>query len=378
MKIALLTELFWPYQLGGGEKQFFELAKYLAKKHEVHVYTVKLPGAPKEEVYKGINIHRVGLLRHPLDRRSLAPLPFYTLALLLTRLPKDVDLIHCNAYLPCIAGFIKARMRKKPVVAVIHDIYRGTWGEALGNKLLGPAGDFIEELVCKLPHDKIVTVSSATKKNLVKTFRLPKGKIEVCGSGIEVEPIDSARGKKVKNRIIYVGRLVPHKHVDELILAVDKLRKDIPEVECKVVGDGILRGRLKGLVEELKLGDKVEFIGGLPSYEGVLSLIKTSEVLVLPSTKEGFGLVVLEAMRCRTVPVVYELQAYRDFSTVSEVVFVRPRDVGALARSIKGLLQNRKKLKRMAESGFKKAGGYTWEKFSERVEKVFKSVRVVS
>lgn len=371
MKVVLVTELFWPCLLGGGERQFFELAKYLArKKHQVHVYAIKLPRVPKEEIYKGIHIHRIGLLTHPLNRRALLPHPFYLLRLLFSRFPKDVDLIHCHGYLPCAISLIKARLRKVPITAVIHDVFRGTWGKALGNRLLEPIGSFIEEVVCKLPYDKVVTVSSATKQNLIKKFDLSAEKIVVCGSGIDLELIDSIEGKKRKNQIIYVGRLVPHKHVDELILAVQKLRTHIPDIKCKIVGDGVLREKLEKMVKNLGLNKNIEFIGSLPRYEDVISLIKSSEVLVLPSTREGFGLVVLEAMRCKTVPVVYELPAYKDFASEAEIAMVPPRNVRALADSVSGLLRNRKKLHEMAKRGFRISANYSWEKFAMRVEKV--------
>lgn len=137
-----------------------------------------------------------------------------------------------------MVGFIRARLHKKPVTAVFHDVYKGTWGAALGSRLLAPIADFIEETICRLPYDRIVTVSSAVKQNLVKTFHPRPEKIKVCGSGIELELIDSIKSKKTRNQIIYVGRLVPHKHVDELIQAVQKLRKDVPTIKCKIVGGG--------------------------------------------------------------------------------------------------------------------------------------------
>lgn len=374
MKIVLMTELFWPYSLGGGEKQFFELAKHLAKKHEVHVYTVKLPRAPQEEIYEGIHIHRVGILKHPMDRRSLSPLPFYMLALFFKKLPKDVDLIHCNSYLPCLVGFVKGRLHNKPVVGVIHDVYRGTWGAALGNRLLGPIGDFIEEIVCKLPYNRVITVSSATKRTLMRTFNVREERIVVCGSGIDTKLIDSVKSKKVKNRIIYVGRLVPHKHVDDLILAIKGLRKNIPDLDCKIVGGGVLKEKLENMIRKFNLTANIKLLGHLPSYEEVISLIKSSEILVLPSTREGFGLVVLEAMRSRTVPIVYELPCYKDFSSESEVVFVPKRNIKALTNAIKELLQNRRRLKNMAERGFRVSKNYDWEKFSTKVERIFYSI----
>lgn len=373
MKIAMLIELFWPYEMGGGERQFYELARHLARKHEVHVYTCKLRNTHPEETREGIHIHRIGWFAHPLDRRSLLPLPFYLFFLLFTRLPEDTDLIHCNAYAPCLVGFLKGKLHGKPVTAVIHDIYKGTWREALRSRLLGLLGELLEEIVCRLPYHAIVTVSGATKEYLMELFGIPEGRIHVCGSGIDVNFIDSIQRKKVKNRIIYVGRLVPHKHVEDLIGAMKHVGERVPEAECKIVGGGVLMENLQRMAREPGL-DKVEFLGELPSHEEVIALMKSSEVLVLPSSREGFGLVVLEAMRCRTVPVVYELPCYRDFCSEEEVVFVPQRNVERLAGAVVELLQNREKLRRMAERGFEKAGEYDWSKFAEKVEKVFEKV----
>jgi glycosyltransferase involved in cell wall biosynthesis len=155
-----------------------------------------------------------------------------------------------------------------------------------------------------------------------------------------------------------------------MILAVRKLRDDIPEIKCKIVGDGILKEKLKKMIDDLDLHKNIKLLGRLPEYKDVISLIKSSEILVLPSTREGFGLVVLEAMRCKTVPVVYELAAYRDFASASEVVTVTPRNIEALAKSILELLRKKKKLSRMAKSGFRTSAEYTWEKFAMRVQKV--------
>lgn len=374
MNIILMTELFWP-STGGGERQFYELAKHLAKEHEVHVYTLRLTGTPNEEVHKGIHIHRIGLLEHPTEGRSLWPLPFFFISLLFTKLPKNVDLIHCNSYIPPFAGYIRAKRHKSLFTGVVHDIYGDLWGRVLGSRFLAPLGKLIETVVCKLPYDALITVSNATKDSLVKSFDVPKERIHVCGSGIDVEFIDSIKSKgKKKNRIIYVGRLAPYKHVDDLIKAIGEIRKEIPNLECKIVGGGALKEKLIGLTNELNLDDMIEFTGRLEEYGEVISLIKSSEILALPSTQEGFGLVILEAMRCRTVPVVYDLPCFQDFCTNSNVRTLPKRDISGLAKAIKGLLKDRTKLKKMADEGFETSRNYSWNKFSERVEQVFAEV----
>lgn len=370
MKIAILTELFYPYVLGGGENRYFQIAKRLAKKHEVHVFTMKIKGEKNYDEVDGIHIHRLGTLKHPLDKRSLAPLPFYLISSLFQRM-KNFDVIDCNTYFPCFSGYIKSRLNDIPIIATIHDVYLKMWGESLGNKFLQPIGRVIEKVVCSLPYDKIITVSSSTKKLLIKYFSVPDRRIEIIPNGIDTNFIDKVRAKKIKNQICYVGRLVPHKHVDDLILAIEKIREDIPDIKCKIVGGGILKDKLEAMVKEKNLDENIEILGYMKNYEDVIKIMKESEVFVLPSTREGFGIVMIEAMRCKAVPVAYNLDAYKDFCTSDNSILVEERDINALANGIKRLLKEDKLRIKMSLEGYKTSKKFDWKEIAERVEKIY-------
>ena len=100
------------------------------------------------------------------------------------------------------------------MVATIHDVYRGMWGETLGHRFLGFLGSSVENIVCRLNYDKIISVSFATKKSLIRYFGVPEKRIDVVPNGIDLRLIDSIKVKRVGKRVCYVGRLIPHKHVD--------------------------------------------------------------------------------------------------------------------------------------------------------------------
>lgn len=371
MKVAMFSELFFPYVLGGGEKQFFELAKRLAKRHEVHVYTMSLSGAKKYQVFEGIHIHRLGFFKHPVHERSLLPLTTYFLSSLFKRVSADV--IHTNTYLPCISGYLKSRVSGKPIVATIHDVYRGIWGDTLGHRFLGFIGSSIENVVCRLNYDKIISVSSATKRSLTRYFGVPGKKIDVVPNGIDIALIDSIKVKRIKNRVCYVGRLIPHKHVDELIRAIDRVKRFIPNIECKIIGGGFLRDDLEKLVKRLGLEDNIEFVGVLPNNRDALKVMKSSEVFVMPSTREGFGIAVLEAMRCGCVPIAYRQKCYDDFCTKKNSLLLE-RDVNKLSNAIVSLLRNRKKVVRMRKEGFNTAGMFGWDTVVKYVENIYHNV----
>ena len=367
----MFSELFFPYVLGGGERQFFELARRLAKKHEVHVYTMSLEGAKKYQVYEGIHIHRLGFLKHPLHERSLLPLITYFLSSFFRRVSADV--IHTNTYLPCISGYFKAKVSGKPIVATIHDVYRGVWGETMGHRILGSIGNSIENIVCRLNYDRIISVSSATKRALMRYFDVPGEKINVIPNGIDIRLIDSIKVRGVKNKICYVGRLIPHKHVDELIRAINLVKKSLPNIECDIIGGGFLRDDLEKLVKKLGLEDNVKFLGVLPSNEDALKVMKSSEVFVMPSTREGFGIAVLEAMRCGCVPIAYKQKCYDDFCTKKNSLLLN-RGVYNLSKAIVGLLKNKKKVVSMRKDGFNTAGRFGWDTIVKDVENIYWNV----
>jgi len=101
-------------------------------------------------------------------------------------------------------------------------------------------------------------------------------------------------------RLLYVGRLSPEKGIPVLLRAVTKLACDY---ELRIVGSGPQQGELELLAADLGIGDKVQFCGSRPWGEVLSTVMRSSDILVLPSYTEGLGLVLLEAMS-QGVPVV--------------------------------------------------------------------------
>lgn len=149
--------------------------------------------------------------------------------------------------------------------------------------------------------------------------------VTVVPNGIDLDAIDRAAPADRGADLLYVGRLIAHKHVDHLLLAVAALARaagagaavpvdpavaaggvgsaDGPGPTCTIVGDGPERARLERDAVRLGIADKVRFLGVLESEDEVFAVMKASAVLVLPSVREGFGIVVAEALACG-LPVV--------------------------------------------------------------------------
>jgi glycosyltransferase involved in cell wall biosynthesis len=103
--------------------------------------------------------------------------------------------------------------------------------------------------------------------------------------------------------LIYVGRLLGHKRVEDLLDAIHRLGLDGVRLTCAIVGVGPERERLEALATQRCISDQIRFYGALEQHAEVYGLIKSSAVFVLPSVREGFGIVVVEALACG-VPVI--------------------------------------------------------------------------
>lgn len=193
-----------------------------------------------------------------------------------------------------------------------HEAWDDYWYEYLGKK--GLFGKVIERMTAHLT-DKMIAVSESTKNGL-KRIGVQK-EIEIIPNGIDFGEIDRIKASDLESDIIFAGRLIKDKNVDILIKAVELIRTEIPDVKCTIIGDGPEKRTLEKLALDLGLEDNIEFTGFLENYKDVISYMKSSKVFALLSTREGFGIVALEANACGlpVVTVNHKRNAACDFIT---------------------------------------------------------------
>jgi len=121
--------------------------------------------------------------------------------------------------------------------------------------------------------------------------------------------------------------------------------------------------------------ETVEFCGNLPNHVAVIGRMKSARVLVLPSTREGFGLVLAEAMACGTPCVAYDVPAVREvLSDGAAGVLVAPRDVEGLAMAIDHLLDDAAERERLIAAGRRQvAEHFAADRFAEGMLAVYAS-----
>jgi len=372
MKLALVSDLFPPYVLGGAERRYYNIALQLSKKHDVHVYTMMMEGAKRTEQRGNLTIHRLGI-PHPLKKRAFFPMLAY-LAMLIRALSKEkYDVIDCNAYFSALGGYVSSCGRKTPVVATIHDIYAQNWKKFMGSTPLGIVGWTIEILLTKLKFSKIITVSKSSERLLFGIYRVKKERIRVIPNGADHEFRADAKTKRDITKILYVGRLVPLKNVGSLIRAFALASQKNQRLTLEVVGEGQLKEELQQLCIELGIEKKVAFSGTLGSHAKVAEKMRSCGMLATASLREGFGLTLIEAMACGTPPAAYRLNAYSGFANPKNSILVE-KTPQKLAEAILRLSEDRLLWEKMSREGIKTSRNFRWEQAAEKTEELYKEL----
>ena len=305
VKLAFVYDAIYPYVKGGAEKRNYELCRRLAKQgYEVHIYGMKWWSG--KDVIEEESVYLHGICKpKPLytkeGRRSIWQAIYFGIHCF-KLIKEDFTVLECCGfpYFSLLACKIVSITRRKKLFSTWHEVWGKTyWKEYLGK--LSIFGRLIEKLSVLMP-DTIITVSNTTAKRITEELRFGKP-LFIIPNGIDCKEIKKISPSSKKSDIIYVGRLIDFKHVDVLIRAVSLIKEKSPSVKCMIIGDGPHRNILEALTEKLQLKDNVTFLGFQDTYQDVLALMKSSKVLVLPSTREGFGIVVLEANACG-LPVV--------------------------------------------------------------------------
>ncbi|OGL15643.1 MAG: hypothetical protein A3K12_13570 [Candidatus Rokubacteria bacterium RIFCSPLOWO2_12_FULL_71_19] len=286
----------------------------------------------------GVPVHRLEM-RGPLDLRGLG-----RLVRLLHR--ERVDILHTRLPRANFYGKLAGRWARVPlVVSNISSMYSNHF-RSLHGRIRGPLFRWLEETTAALS-DVIVTNSDGVARDLAARRRAGRVPVLRIHNGVDSDRYKQARATGAATReelgigsehlvVGTVCRLVPLKHVDDLLRAAAVVRRDRPGLRLVVVGDGPQRAVLEAEAERLGLRGAARFLG---ERADIPELLAAMDVFVHPSESEGHPNAVLEAMAsglpviAAAIPGVDEL--VRDGETG---VLVPPGDPAELARAIGALL----------------------------------------
>jgi glycosyltransferase involved in cell wall biosynthesis len=231
--------------------------------------------------------------------------------------------------------------------------------------------------------DRILTVSEASKRDILRFFDVPPDKIVVIHNAIDAhfsaEPSpDQVAGVRERYQldhkfVLYVGNIKPHKNLVRLIEAFDTLCRDYDDIKLLIIGDEISRlPALRRAVHSHKLHKRVRFLGYL-SDETLAVLYRLASVFVFPSLYEGFGLPPLEAMASGTPVVTSNLSSLPEV-TGEAAVLVDPYDVGAIVTGMRRVLEDPALADELRRRGLRRAREFSWTRSAEKTLAVYRDV----
>jgi len=307
MRICVVYDCLFPYTVGGAERWYRNLGERLAAEgHEVTYLTLRQwPRGQRGEV-AGVRVVTAGprmeLYAEGGRRRILPPLAFGAGVLWhLLRHGGRYHVVHTASfpYFSLLAAALVRPLRRFRLVVDWHELWsRDYWLEYLG-PVGGRIGLAVQSLCLRVPQ-RAFCFSQLHARRLRESGvngELAVLEGEYAGS---LEPHDPVPAEPV---VVFAGRHIPEKRVPALVPALALARERIPELRGEIYGDGPERGEVVRLRSEGGLDGALE-VHGFVAAERVEQALRRALCMVLPSRREGYGMVVVEAAALGTPSVV--------------------------------------------------------------------------
>lgn len=307
MRICLVYDCLFPFTVGGAERWYRNLGERLAAEgHEVTYVTLRQWDRGTKPDVAGVDVKavgpRMGLYAGPGQRRILPPLVFGAGVFWhLLRHGRRYDVVHtCSfPYFSLLAaGLLRRSGRYRLVVDWFEMWSREYWREYLG-RWPGEVGWRVQQLCARVrQHAFCFSRLYATRLRTIGV----RGKITML-EGIYAGSLEVHAILDADPVVVFAGRHIPEKRVQAIVPAVARARTRLPDLRVEILGDGPDRTEVLRLVTEADLGDVIS-VPGFVATEDVDRSIEKALCLLLPSRREGYGLVVIEAAAHGTPSIV--------------------------------------------------------------------------
>lgn len=219
--------------------------------------------------------------------------------------------------------------------------------------------------------DHVVAVSSALAKKL--TACGVKTPVSVILNGFRVQSLSAAE-ERVPHTLIQAGNLIGQKHVDITIQAFARLKETYPDARLTIVGEGAERTSLEDLARKLGVAGSVRFTGQI-SNEDVLAEMAHARFFCMPSVREGFGIVYLEAMASGCITIGTEGEGIADLIESGKNGFLVPAgSPEAIVQVVEWCLAHPQEADAIRQRGKRDAMALTWESNAKKYLELFRTL----
>ena len=350
---------------GGAEHQMYLLAKHLntQKFEPILVCRNEEPLLPWIEKFQKLNIQTY--LINSTSKNSLSNLSKLNKIIKQTK----PDLIHAHIWNPlaCKFVFMAAYLNNLPLVTTEHDPFR-----------INPIKKIFKLWNLSLT-SKVITVSQTNQFVMQKLYPTFRQKFTTIHNGIEpIKKISPERIKEIHKKIFNsgdpniiifsAGTLHPRKGFKYLISSFKKIHNQFPLARLVIAGEGPERLFLEKLIHNLDLDKHVLLLG---YRNDVTDLMQASQIFVLPSIKEAFGLVILEAMAAQIPIIASHTGGIPEIINQDSGILVEPGNKNELIKAISKLIKKPELVKSLTENGLKRLQLFSAEKTANETEAIY-------
>lgn len=343
---------------GGAEIVTMEHAKgWVNAGHKVTLFTSSFENCNDEEVIDGVQIIRRGGQAFGVKIEAF----FWYIFGKHDAFDLVVDEFHG------IPFFTPLYVRKTKL-AFIHEVAKevwklNPWPEPF-NLIPDLIGSWFEPLIFKWVYRRVMfmTVSKSTSTDL-KKWGIKPSLIQVIYNGVEL-PGNLPRLPKYDPCIVgYLGALSKDKGVEDALMVFSELHQKFPEWQFWMIGHGDERilSRLKQLSNDLNISKAIKY-WGFVSEAQKFRLLAQSSVMINPSVREGWGLVVIEAAAVGTPTVGYDVPGLRDSIIDGKTGFLSQKNVRSMVEKVEEILINQKRYQLISKNAVKWAANFKWSK----------------
>jgi glycosyltransferase involved in cell wall biosynthesis len=267
------------------------------------------------------------------------------------------------------------RWVRAPVVLLVHHLFGTTAFRDANLAVAGATWALEKPLPWFYRGVPIEAVSRSTAEDLVRRG-FDERAITVIENGIDLDFYrpDPAQPRFDEPTVLYLGRLKRYKRVDLIVRAFARLAEQNVQARLVIAGAGSDASSIEGLVQELRLGDRVRMTGFVDEAEK-LRLFRGAWVHCLTSPKEGWGISNLEAAGCGTPTVASDSPGLRDSVVDGETGLLVPHgDVPALAAALRRVLEDEPLRQELSAGALRFARSFGWDRTAERTEAQLREV----
>lgn len=372
MRIAINTRFLLSRKMEGFGWYTYEIVKRLVEKHPEHEFILFFDRKFDEKFVFGPNA--IPVVLHPQARHPFLFFLWFEISVRRALKKHKADVFFSPD------GYLSLGSTA-PQIPVIHDINFEHNPQDLPWLMRKYLRYYFPKFARKAKH--IITVSNYSANDIHETYSIPREKISAIWNGVSdaFKPVSDEEKSTIREKyscgkpyFLFVGALHPRKNVKRLILAFEKFRKMNPESDyvLVIVGEELWNNANVEIPMDRNTKDKIFFTGHLP-LEDLTKVMAGAAVFTYVPYFEGFGIPLVEAMRCGT-PIIAGNRTSLPEVAGDAALYCDPFNVNDIASRMTELTKDNNLRKELSSKGLERSKGFSWDNAAEEVWEVLNSV----